>query len=55
MKDNEKLYDPRFIAHLFDEMSQTYGFVNLVSSFGFSHRWRKQCVKSIPIEPGIEF
>jgi len=28
-------------------MAKTYGIVNLVSSFGFSHRWRKACVRAV--------
>jgi len=46
----EKLYDPKFVQRLFDEMAQTYGAVNLVSSLGFAWQWRRQCVRSIEIE-----
>ncbi|MEM6553378.1 MAG: class I SAM-dependent methyltransferase, partial [Planctomycetota bacterium] len=46
------LYDPRFVQGLFDEMSQTYGVVNLIASFGFAHRWRKQCVGLINVPVG---
>jgi demethylmenaquinone methyltransferase/2-methoxy-6-polyprenyl-1,4-benzoquinol methylase len=28
-------------------MAQTYGLVNLVSSFGFSHAWRRVCVAAV--------
>ena len=31
-------------------MAKTYGAVNLLSSFGFSHLWRKSCVRSLAIE-----
>ncbi len=48
---NKSLYDPNFVRRLFDEMSQTYGLVNLVASFGFAWLWRKQCVRAIDIEP----
>ena len=44
------VYDPNFVRSLFDEMAQTYGFVNLVSSFGFAWLWRRQCLHSIDIE-----
>src|SRR5262245_20824876 len=33
-------------------MSQTYGVVNLVSSFGFCVRWRRQCIDQVPIRAG---
>jgi len=36
---------------LFNEMARTYGAVNLVSSFGFSHFWRKACVRALALEP----
>lgn len=38
------IYAPRYIAQLFDEMSQSYEWVNYITSFGFSKRWRRQCV-----------
>jgi ubiquinone/menaquinone biosynthesis methyltransferase len=46
------LYDPAFVKQLFDEMAATYGIVNLVASFGFARRWRRQCVRAIPIRRG---
>ena len=46
----EKYYDPSFLEDLFDDMSGTYAHVNYITSFGFSERWRKQCVKAVPIE-----
>ncbi len=45
-------YDPAFVRQLFEEMATTYGVVNLISSFGFARRWRRQCVRAIPIRPG---
>ena len=45
------LYDPSFVSDLFDEMARTYGVVNLISSFGFTIRWRRQCLRSIEITP----
>lgn len=33
-------------------MGRTYDLVNLVSSFGFSAFWRRQCVANLPITPG---
>ncbi|MFM8475935.1 MAG: class I SAM-dependent methyltransferase [Planctomycetaceae bacterium] len=46
---NRNIYAPDFVRNLFDEMTQTYGVVNLISSFGFSRRWRRQCVRSIQL------
>jgi ubiquinone/menaquinone biosynthesis C-methylase UbiE len=33
-------------------MAQTYGAVNLISSLGFSHLWRKRCVASLQMRTG---
>ena len=33
-------------------MSPSYGRVNYITSFGFSRRWRKQCVKALNISKG---
>jgi len=38
-------YSPKAIEKLFDEMSKTYGFVNLLSSFGFTVFWRLRVAK----------
>ena len=47
MKD---IYNPLFIEELFNKMSGSYERVNFITSFGFSERWRRQCVKSIEIK-----
>ena len=47
------LYDPSFVANLFDEMAATYGVVNYISSFGFCRRWRIKCVEGAGISPGM--
>jgi ubiquinone/menaquinone biosynthesis methyltransferase len=49
----EAIYDPRYIETLFDEMAGTYEKTNYVSSFGFSQRWRAQCVRGAHLEPGM--
>ena len=46
------LYDPSFVANLFDEMAATYGMVNYISSFGFCRRWHLQCVDQADLQPG---
>jgi demethylmenaquinone methyltransferase/2-methoxy-6-polyprenyl-1,4-benzoquinol methylase len=47
MNDPE-IYSPAYVKALFDEMTATYGLVNVVSSFGFCHFWRKACIRHIP-------
>jgi ubiquinone/menaquinone biosynthesis C-methylase UbiE len=42
-------YDPKAIRALFDEMSSTYGIVNLISSFGFTVRWRHALIRNVPL------
>jgi len=42
-------YDPESIRKLFDDLASTYGHVNLVSSFGFTARWRHQAVAGLPL------
>jgi len=45
-------YSPTHVISLFNDMARTYGAVNLISSFGFSHLWRKSCVRALALEPG---
>ncbi len=47
MQSQNNIYDTSFVQNLFDEMSGTYGIMNLISSFGFARRWRRQCVEQI--------
>ncbi|MEQ9366975.1 MAG: class I SAM-dependent methyltransferase [Leptospirales bacterium] len=47
-----QIYDAGRLRALFDEMSKTYGVVNFLSSFGFTRRWRKQCVALARLKPG---
>ncbi len=48
------IYDPSVVQKLFDEMSGTYGLVNMVASFGFARGWRRRCVRQIEIAPGCK-
>ncbi|WP_247744173.1 hypothetical protein [Ruegeria sp. R14_0] len=41
---NEDIYDPAFVADLFDRCSANYRRWSAVSSFGFTSIWRRQCV-----------
>ncbi|MCD8413613.1 class I SAM-dependent methyltransferase [Tenacibaculum finnmarkense] len=45
-------YEPKFVEKLFDKMSSSYSRMNYITSFGFSERWRKQCVNEIEISNG---
>ncbi|WP_162054073.1 class I SAM-dependent methyltransferase [Pontibacter pamirensis] len=47
-KSNVDLYDPEYVSGMFDRMSKTYGFANLLTSFGFTSRWRRQCIGDLP-------
>lgn len=44
------LYNPKFVETLFDKMSSSYERMNYITSFGFSEKWRNQCVNSIEIK-----
>lgn len=48
------LYQPERVASLFNQMSATYGWVNLMASFGFSWWWRRQCVRQLPQERALQ-
>lgn len=51
-KNNTDIYDPLFVKGMFDRMSKTYGLLNYIASFGFTARWRRQCLNDLPyIEP----
>ncbi|WP_235962863.1 class I SAM-dependent methyltransferase [Ruegeria haliotis] len=41
---NQNIYDPAFVADLFDRCSSNYRKWSAVSSFGFIYLWRRQCV-----------
>lgn len=49
MKD---IYNSEFVEDLFNKMSGTYEKMNYITSFGFSSRWRKQCVNSVHHKEG---
>ncbi len=46
------IYEPIFIEKLFDKMSTSYSKMNYITSFGFSERWRRQCIEDIKIKKG---
>ncbi len=47
------IYDPAFVADLFNEMSKSYGVTNYISSLGFCQRWRRQCIDLACIKSGM--
>ena len=48
------LYDAKSVRRLFDEMSKTYGVVNLIASLGFTIIWRKVCIRKIKPRGHVE-
>jgi demethylmenaquinone methyltransferase/2-methoxy-6-polyprenyl-1,4-benzoquinol methylase len=46
------IHDEQFVRSLFDEMSKTYGIVNVISSLGFAYIWRKVAVDLLPESSG---
>ena len=53
--DSDDIYDPEFVARLFDRCSSSYRRWSAVSSFGFIALWRYQCVGRLrqPAQPGF--
>lgn len=49
MKEDIDIYDTNFVKAVFDRCSERYIFFSYVCSFGFSERWRKQCVAAMQI------
>ncbi|MDF1695341.1 MAG: class I SAM-dependent methyltransferase [Saprospiraceae bacterium] len=53
-KENKQnhIYESQFVKDLFDKMSASYSKMNYITSFGFSERWRRQCVEALSIQQG---
>ncbi len=43
------IYDPTYVAALFDRCTNNYRNWSAVSSFGFVRRWRRECVAMLPV------
>jgi ubiquinone/menaquinone biosynthesis methyltransferase len=41
------IYQPAYVKSLFNGMSASYERMNFITSFGFSIRWRRQCLKRV--------
>lgn len=48
----ERIYQSEFVEELFDKMSGSYSRMNYITSFGFSEKWRRQCVGELDIQKG---
>ena len=46
------IYDPNFVKGVFDRCSRRYIGFSYVCSFGFTERWRRQCVEAMPAPAG---
>lgn len=46
------IYDPAFVRDVFDRCSERYIAFSWACSFGFTERWRRQCVEALPEPPG---
>jgi ubiquinone/menaquinone biosynthesis C-methylase UbiE len=49
---NGDIYNAQFVKGVFDRCSEKYIALSLVFSFGFTERWRRQCVEAMPAPPG---
>lgn len=47
----DDIYDAAFVKGVFDRCSDKYINFSLVCSFGFTERWRRQCVELLPELP----
>ncbi len=46
------IYDPVFVRDVFDRCSGKYIAFSTWLSFGFTERWRRQCVEALALPPG---
>jgi len=47
-REVEDIYDAQFVKGVFDRCSDRYIIFSLLCSFGFTERWRRQCVATMP-------
>jgi len=45
---SQDIYDPAFVKGVFDRCSSRYIGLSWLFSFGFTERWRRQCVAAMP-------
>lgn len=46
--ERSDIYEPAFVKAVFDRCSGTYIAFSWICSFGFTERWRRQCVAMLP-------
>lgn len=51
-QDRADIYDPAFVKAVFDRCSEEYIAFSWICSFGFTERWRRQCVEGLPMQDG---
>lgn len=44
----QDIYDPAFVKSVFDRCSTRYIGFSYAFSFGFTERWRRQCIEALP-------
>lgn len=49
MDIKQDIYDPNFVKGVFDRCSKRYIAFSYICSFGFTERWRRQCVHALPM------
>ena len=47
MSGEQNLYDPQYVKGVFDRCSDRYIAFSYACSFGFTERWRRQCVAAL--------
>lgn len=52
--DATGIYDPTFVKGVFDRCSRRYIGFSWLFSFGFTERWRRQCVDALPVAAGAD-
>ncbi|MBL1431757.1 MAG: class I SAM-dependent methyltransferase [Robiginitomaculum sp.] len=51
MLNDEDIYNPAFVKSVFDRCSSRYILFSYFFSFGFTERWRRQCVTALTRPP----
>jgi demethylmenaquinone methyltransferase/2-methoxy-6-polyprenyl-1,4-benzoquinol methylase len=52
LDQRQDIYDARFVKRVFDRCSERYIAFSWMCSFGFTERWRRQCIAALP--PPVE-
>ncbi|MDH3694014.1 MAG: hypothetical protein OER96_05535 [Gammaproteobacteria bacterium] len=48
MNSQTDIYDPAYVKGVFDRCSERYIAYSNFFSFGFTERWRRQCIAALP-------